>query len=384
MSTIRLPTVAGWLFVATIGLLQALPGAAQEAPTVSVSTPEIRTLRTWATFTGRFDAVEHVDIRARVTGYLQSVHFEAGVHVDRGDLLFVIDPRPFEAALAHAEAEAKRARSRLELAEIDRERGERLLARDAIAREDVQTRQTESEIASAEVAAAEAALQQARLELDYTRIVAPVSGRVSSRNVDVGNLVHGDAELPLTTLVTQDPIHFVFDVSETTYLEWSGHDDSADPVVAPGLPVQLKLLGAADWRYQGRLDFIDNRLDHQTATLRMRAEFDNPDGRLRPGQFGRLRVPTSAPHEAMLVPAAAIRTDQAAKTVFVVNADNVVETRLVETGALRGDMRIISNGLVADDRVIVSGLLHARPGATVDPRSAGREEQTAGTGRGAE
>ena len=336
---------------------------------MTVASPETRTIRNHAEFTGRFEAVDHVDIEAQVTGYLQSVAFEDGEHVERGDLLFVIDPRPFEADVANAEAEVARARSALELAEMDAQRGERLFDSDAISREEVETRRANRDMAAGDLAAARAALQEAELKLDYTRIKSPVTGKVSNRQVDTGNLVRANgSSRTLTTIVTEDPIHFVFDVSESTWLDWQRQtSDTAASTIEPGQSVQLHLSGESGWTYDGELDFIDNRLDGETGTLRMRAEVDNPDGQLQPGLFGRLRIATSAPYEVLLVPDAAIRTDQATHTVSVVNANDVVETRQVETGGLRGDLRVVTSGLKADARVIVGGGLRVSSGDPVKP-----------------
>lgn len=351
-----------------IAALVANPVAAaeeQQAPEVTVTHPEVRKIIEWDEFTGRFEAVERVDIRARVSGYLESVHFEEGQIVEKGDLLFVIDPRPYEAAAARAEAELARAKSQQKLADLDMQRGERLLKQNAISQEEVDRRRASRQEADSNVAAAEAELRTARLDLEYTRITSPVSGRISNRRIDVGNLIAaGDQGQTLTSVVSLDPLHFVFDASESEYLKYvrqrGGHMDGGS------LPAELRLLDEQNWAHDGRIDFIDNSLDQDTGTLRMRAVVDNPDGLLRPGIFGRLRLPATDAQKALLIPDEAIMADQAAKMVMTVTEDGTVKPQQVELGPLKGDMRVVRSGLSVKDRVIVEGLLRARPGSKVN------------------
>lgn len=360
----------GLALIATLaaGAAPATAAEQQQAPTVTVTHPQVREIIEWDEFTGRFEAVERVEIRARVSGYLDSVHFDEGQIVDKGDLLFVIDPRPYEATEARAAAELARAQSELKLADLDLQRGERLLRQNAISEEEVDRRRATRQEAAANVTAAEAELRTARLNLEYTRITAPVSGRISSRRVDVGNLIAaGDQGQALTTIVSLDPLHFVFDVSESEYLRYvrlRGQHHIAGGV----MPAELRLLDEGDWTHEGQVDFIDNSLDQETGTLRMRAVFNNPDGLLRPGIFGRLRLPATDRREALLIPDAAVMADQAAKMVMTVTENGTVKPQQVTLGPLKGDMRVVRSGLSVKDRIIVEGLLRARPGAKVNAR----------------
>lgn len=361
----------------SFSLLSPGANAEQPLPRVQVVQPEIRALTEWKEFTGRFEAVEMVELRARVTGYLEKVHFKDGQMVEKGDLLFEIDPRPYEAAFARAKAELARMESQLKLAELDTKRGERLLTQSAISQEEVDTRRARFQEANANMASAAAELKTAQLDLQYAKIIAPVSGRISNRRVDVGNLIgSGDSGEALSTIVSLDPLHFVFDVSETEYLELirlpGGQDQLAN---GRSMPAELKLIDEKDWSREGRIDFVDNRLDENTGTLRMRVVVDNADGVLRPGIFARLRLPISQNEEAMLVPDKAIVTDQTAKIVMSVDAEGKVIPKPVELGTLQGDMRVIRSGLNASDQVIVEGLLKARPGVEVNavPYQAGEE-----------
>ncbi|AFI85687.1 efflux RND transporter periplasmic adaptor subunit [Methylophaga nitratireducenticrescens] len=361
----------------SLSLLSHSVSAEQNLPRVQVVEPEVRTLTEWKEFTGRFEAVEMVELRARVTGYLDKVHFDDGQMVEKGDLLFEIDPRPYEAAVARAEAELSRMDSQLKLAELDTKRGERLLTQSAISQEEVDTRRARFQEANANVASAAAALKTARLDLEYAKITAPVSGRISNRRVDVGNLIgSGDTGQVLTTIVSLDPLHFVFDVSETEYLELIRLPEGQEQLInGRTMPTELKLIDEKDWTREGRIDFVDNRLDENTGTLRMRVVVDNADGVLRPGLFARLRLPTSQNAEAMLIPDKAIVTDQAAKVVMTVDDEGKVIPKPVELGTLQGDMRVIRSGLTVSDRIIVEGLLRARPGTKVNAVSYQADEQ---------
>lgn len=361
----------------SLSLLSHSVSAEQNLPRVQVVEPEVRTLTEWKEFTGRFEAVEMVELRARVTGYLDKVHFDDGQMVENGDLLFEIDPRPYEAAVARAEAELSRMDSQLKLAELDTKRGERLLTQSAISQEEVDTRRARFQEANANVASAAAALKTAKLDIQYAKITAPVSGRISNRRVDVGNLIgSGDTGEALTTIVSLDPLHFVFDVSETEYLELIRLPEGQEQLVnGRTMPTELKLIDEKDWTREGRIDFVDNRLDENTGTLRMRVVVDNADGVLRPGLFARLRLPTSQNAEAMLIPDKAIVTDQAAKVVMTVNAEGKVIPKPVELGTLQGNMRVIRSGLTTSDQIIVEGLLRARPGTEVNAVPYQAEEQ---------
>lgn len=362
-------------------LLLASAVAGQEAappapppPTVTVSPPLVRELVEWQEFTGQFAPVEYVEVRARVSGYLQSIHFEDGQLVEEGDLLFVIDPRPFEAALAAAEAQLASAQARYELAQQQLERAESLLRTDNIPTSTFDERVQEARVAAAGVQEAEATVLNARLDLDYTRINAPVSGRIGRREVSVGNLISGGVSgqaTRLTTIVSLDPIYFEFDMSESYYLAYQRAIDAGllQPHREGGVEVDARLFddGNGHWPYHGRIDFVDNRIDRSSGTIRMRAVFPNEDMFLTPGQFGILRLPGSPRYAAMLLPDSAIMSDQDRRIVLTVDENNVVVPKVVRPGPTELGLRIIRSGLEPDDRVIINGLVRARPGAPVTP-----------------
>lgn len=337
-------------------------------PVVKVMQPEFREVIDWQEFTGRFEAVHSVELRARVPGYLDAIHFRDGQLVKKGDLLFEIDPRPYQATLARVKAELARSESQLSLSDLELKRGENLLGGRAISAEEVDTRRARFQEASANVAAAKAAMQNAELDLQYASIRAPLDGRISSRNIDVGNLIStSDMSPPLTTLVSIDPVHFVFDLSESEYLKVVRLVGGETALSGnSSISADIKLLDETEWQHTGKIDFVDNRLDQNTATLRMRVLVNNKSDLLRPGLFGRLRMAMSAPFEALLVPDKAIVSDQSTKIVMIVDEAGVVQPMPVILGALQNDKRIILDGLQGDEKVIVEGLLRARPGVTVN------------------
>ncbi len=361
----------------------AAPPAGRPPPQVTVAQPLVRELIEWDEFTGQFDAVEHVDVRARVSGYLQSTHFNEGQLVEAGDLLFVIDPRPFEAALSRAQAELEEAQARFALAERQVARASELRQRDFVAEATFDERVAEARQAEAGIRVAEAAVRTAELDLDYTRITAPVAGRVGRFEVSVGNLVSGGSgsgTTLLTTLVSLDPIYLEFDVSESDFLAYRratlrGELDHGDGMGGDGqggdggggVRIDVRLFDETDWPRRGTIDFVDNRVDRTTGTIRMRATVPNPDLFLTPGQFGRLRLPGSPRYAAVQVPDHAIVSDQARKIVMTVADDGTVVPRVVRPGPTENGLRIIRRGLEADDRIIIAGLMRARPGAKVDP-----------------
>lgn len=337
-------------------------------PLVKVMIPDQREIIEWQEFTGRFEAVQEVAIRARVSGYLNAVHFKDGQLVNKGDLLFEIDPRPYQAVLARSEANLARVQSQLKLTELEVNRGERLLAQKAISAEEVDSRRARFQEANANVAAALAAVQTAALDLEYSKITAPVSGRISNRTIDIGNLVSTDnSAMPLTNIVMTNPLHFVFDVSEAEYLQFArlaGGEAALNGEAE--VKAQIRLADENSWEREGRLDFVDNRLDQNTATLRMRVLIENNDDLLRPGIFGRLRMAISEPYQAFLIPDRALVSDQAAKVVMVVSDGGQVQPRQVKMGTLLDDgMRVIREGVSKEDQIIIEGLLKARPGSSV-------------------
>ncbi|HSK41914.1 MAG TPA: efflux RND transporter periplasmic adaptor subunit [Arenibaculum sp.] len=342
------------------------------APPVTVGKPLRRELVEWDEFTGQFAAVDTVEVRARVSGYLDSVHFTDGQIVRKGDLLFVIDPRPFEAAVASRQAELTQSEARLELARRQLGRAEQLRERDFVAISVFEERQQEMRVAAAGVDVARAALRMAQLDLSFTRVTAPLAGRIGQREISVGNLVAGGmagASTLLTTIVSLDPIRIEFDMSESEFLAYQrAAQDSAFQLNRDGtLKVQVRLFDETDWPREGRLDFLDNRVNRSAGTIRARAELENDDLFLTPGQFGRLRLPGSVAYEAMLLPDSAIVSDQANKIVMTVAPDGTVVPKIVRPGPLEQGLRVIRSGLSPDDLVIINGLMRARPGGKVTP-----------------
>lgn len=346
----------------------AQEGNAPPPPAVNVAVPLEAEVTDHATFTGRFRAIEQVTIQAHVSGYLSEIHFVDGQMVSAGDLLFVIDPQPFEAAIAQARANVANAQASAELAKLELERGEELVGSGAISRENVDTRQATYESAAAAVAAARAALTSAEVDLSYTRIIAPVTGRISAAEIDIGNLVTAGSSV-LTSIVSVDPIHFVFDVSEGDYLAYT--EAFGTSLQATGelgeVPVTVSLMGENGAGRRGVIDFVDNAFDTATGTIRLRAVVDNSDGRLVPGLFGKLSMPSSRPYQALLIPDRAVMADQSNRMVMVVDKDDTVAPRTVELGPLFDGLRVVISGLKPGERIITDGLLLARPGQKVTP-----------------
>jgi RND family efflux transporter MFP subunit len=347
------------------------PPPAMGPPQVTVATPLVRKITDWDEYTGRLAAVESVEIRARVTGYLQSVHFQDGALVKRGDLLFVIDPRPYEAALDEARAVHNRARVQQRSAARDLERGQGLVASRVISDRDLDALTSTKMAADAALAAAAAAEKAAALNLGFTRITAPISGRVGRKLLTVGNLVTGEGNdtTLLTTLVSVDPIHVYFSADERAFLRYTR---LAEQGIRPSSrtvanPVRLQLADEQGFPHQGVMDFVDNRVDEATGTMQGRAIFANPTGDLTPGLFGRLQLLGEGPYEALIVPDQAIGTDQAQRLVYVVGADKVVTPRPVTLGRSLGGLRVIRSGLKSTDRVVINGIQKVRPGAVVTP-----------------
>lgn len=343
--------------------------AAQPAVPVTVAAVQPKNVTTWQEFSGRLEAVDRVEVRPRVAGAILSVHFREGGLVKEGDLLVSIDPEPYKAAVAQAEGQMASAQARLDYAETELERGKTLASRNTISQSDLSQRQSARAEAIANVQAARATLKSAQINLDYTQIRAPISGRAGRIEVTVGNLVAaGSASAVLTTLVSSSPIYASFDAAEELVARTLAQVDVKDGVPAIGdVPVEASTL-ASTTPVRGKLQLIDNEVNAASGTIRVRAVFDNPGGRLIPGQFVRVRMGEPKAEDRLLVSEKAIGTDQDKKFVLVVEAGDKVSYRQVQLGSVIDGQRIVEKGLSAGDRVVVSGLQRIRPGAIVAPQ----------------
>jgi RND family efflux transporter MFP subunit len=358
------------LFAHLLGSCDTQPAAKSVAapPSVTVARPLQKTITEWDEYTGRFTAMATVEIRARVSGFIDSIHFKDGQLVKQGDLLFIVDPRPYRIAVEQAQAEVERARARLQIASLDVDRAAPLLKSQTLTQREFDTRQSTQRESAGAVASLEAALKQAELNLEWTEVRAPISGRISDRRVDAGNLITGGqtGATLLTVIVSIAPIYFVIDGSEADFLRYQRraklgvHQSSRDIEV----PVAVRLADEDDYRHYGRMDFVDNVLNPRTGTIRGRAILENSDGLLLPGYFGRLRL-FSGQSDALLIPDSAIASDQASKIVFTVADDGTVGTKRVELGPIADGLRVVRSGIAATDRVVIDGLQRARPGQKV-------------------
>jgi len=344
--------------------------SAPPPPPVTVALPLQKKITEWDEYTGRFVATAAVEVRARVSGYIDSIKFKDGQIVKQGDPLFVIDPRPYRFAVEQARADLERAKAKLDIARLDLERATPLVRNQTLTQREFETRESNQRDAAGAVASAEAALKQAELNLEWTNVTAPIGGRISDRRVDAGNLITGGptGATLLTTIVSLDPIYFAFDGSEADFLRYlrlaaTGTRPSSRDVQNP---VSVQLADENGYKHEGRMDFVDNVVNPKTGTIRGRAIFDNKDGFLTPGLFGRLRL-FGGEHDAILVPDSAIASDQASKIVFTVADDGTVGVKRVELGPIVDGLRVIRSGLAATDRIVIEGLPHARPGQKVTP-----------------
>jgi membrane fusion protein, multidrug efflux system len=348
-------------------------GGAPPAPTVMVAQPVAKKVVQWDEYTGRFEPVAQVEVRARVSGFVEQIHFRDGQVIRQGDLLFTIDRRPYELAGEAAQAEVQRTRAQVALAENEVERAEGLTRNQTITIRDLDTRRSNLAVARAGQAIAEANLKTAQLNLEWTQVRAPISGRISDKRVDAGNLIVGGAtgSTLLTTIVSLDPIHFVFEASEADYLRYSrlaasGARSSGRDAANP---VQVRLADETEWKREGRMDFVDNALNSRSSTIRGRALFENKDQWLTPGTFGRMRL-YGGEFDALLVPDSVLVADQTRRVVLTVGPDNKVVPKAVTLGAIVDGLRVVRSGLAPEDRVIIQGLANpmVRPGATVAPQ----------------
>jgi RND family efflux transporter MFP subunit len=386
--------VAAWL-------VGSSPAAHAQAgpPVVTVAAPLARKVTQWDEYTGRFEPVERVDVRPRVSGYISKVHFEDGADVKEGDLLFTIDQRPFQIAVDSARADLLRAQSQVVVTRADYQRAQELVKTAATPVRELDQRKAALDTAQAQLLSADAALRNALLNLEWAEVRAPISGRVSDRRVDPGNLVSGGetGATLLTTIVKLDPIYFVFEGSEADYIRYTRLNKSserrsfrdvqgsqADYILNPlprksgeprssrefANPVRVQLADETDWPHSGRMDFVDNEISNRSGTIRARAVLDNHDFFLAPGTFGRLQL-YGGQVDALLIPDDAVTSDQARKVVYVVRPDAKIESRLVTLGGLALGLRVVTAGLRPDDRVVITGLANpfVRPGAVVTPEA---------------
>jgi RND family efflux transporter MFP subunit len=374
MKTIVRSITAGLVLVAAVAGCDKPAVVAPPPPEVSVSQPIERSVGDYFETTGRTEAIESVDIRARVSGYLVKVNFEDGAEVKRGQELFVIDPRPYEAEVLAAEGALGRWNAKLRQAEADVARNKRLLPKGATSEREMERSIASRDTAVAEIQASQARLDQAKLDLEFTRVTAPIDGRLSRTAITEGNLIQAAQSLVLTTLVSVDPVYVYFDVDERTVLDLrqarrdAGDQNSPTDIKARKIPIEISLANETGYSRSGILDFVDNRVDPNTGTLKARALFSNPDRLLAPGLFVRVRMPKGAPMASLLVSDRAVGTDQGNKFLYVVNKDNVVEQRIVHLGPTTDDgLRVISQGLNVGERVIINGIQRVRPGLTVKP-----------------
>ncbi|MGN7099816.1 efflux RND transporter periplasmic adaptor subunit [Brevundimonas diminuta] len=361
MRTVKIAAASALMAAALYGCSKGQEAPAQGAPPVTVAAPLSQQVVDWDEFTGRFEAPRSVDVRARVGGYIQSVHFKDGDFVRQGQLLFTLDPRPAQAALASARAQLAQGQAQLTLARTELTRAEGLLASQAVSQAEVDAKRGAVQTAEAAVAAANAAIRARQLDVEFTRVTAPISGRVSDRRVDPGNLIGGGSSAGdvLTTIVSSSPIYFVFDGSEALALKYQRDARNGSA------PIRIRLQDETSYDRTGTLDFTDNAIDASSGTIRLRAVVQNADGFLKPGMFGHAQLAGSGGYAAMLVPDSAVVTDGPRKMVYVVAKDGTVGAKPVQLGPLANGLRVVRTGLTPDDRVIINGLQRARPGQKV-------------------
>lgn len=346
------------------------------APPVTVGKPVKKVVTDYDEYVGRFVPIDYVEVRARVSGYLDKIHFTDGQMVKVGDPLFTIDRRPFQASLDQANAAIEQSKANLAFAKADLQRGKNLPVGNVITQQTLDQRVQAESVAQANLTAAEASTRQAALDLEFTELTAPIAGRIGDRRVSIGNLVTGGTSgntTLLATIVSVDPIRFEFTMDEASYLRYLDaasvkRADSIDRGLS--LDADLKLISDKDFIHHGRIDFVDNAINPSSGTIRGRAVFQNADGRLTPGMFGRIRIASHPPMEALLVPDEAIGTEQVRKFVLAVDKNNVAKPKYVTLGAVVDGLRVITSGLTADDTIIVNGLMRVRPGSKVTPQQA--------------
>lgn len=355
------------------GCQKSAPPASPPPPAVTASQPVQRDIVEWDEYPGRLDAIDMVEVRARISGYLESVHFKDGAEVKKGELLFVIDPRPYQAELDRAGAGLKQAQTRLELANNDLARAERLLKSKAISEEEADARSKAKREAEAAIDSAQASVEMAKLNLEYTHVTAPIDGRIGRKLITDGNLVNGNQgqSTLLTTIVSVDPVYCYFDADEPSVLKYQQlvREGKQESLRDGKVACEVELANETGFPHKGVLDFADNRVDPATGTLRVRGLFPNPgpDRMLQPGFFARVRVPGSGKYPALLIPDQAVGTDQGQKLVFVVDDRDTVGYRPVKLGPVVDGLRVVRAGIHANDWVVVNGLMSIRDGMKVQP-----------------
>jgi RND family efflux transporter MFP subunit len=370
MDRIRALTALG-----TLAILSALAACSRGEtaaappipPQVEVAQVLARQVTEFAEFTGRLEAVERVEIRPRVSGYIASVNFVQGHEVKKGDVLFVIDPRPYEADLKRARAQLAQVRSQLELSKSERDRAQKLLATHAISREEYDTRVAGAEQSDANVSAAEAAVESAELNMSFTRVTAPIAGVIGRAEITAGNLVTGGQTL-LSTLVSIDPIYVSFEGDEAGYLKYMEFARQAHDAGDKPHPVWVGLADESGYPHEGRMSFVNNEIDATTGTVRARGQLENHAREFTPGMFARVKLPGNTRYDAVLINDSAVGTDQSVKYVLRVTKDNTIEYRPVTLGPLVDGLRVVRAGLTAQDTIVVNGLQRVRPGVVITPQ----------------
>ena len=374
------PKIAALLALATLVAScgeQKQQAGAPPPPAVTVAKPQKRTVVDYDEYVGRFAAINSVEIRARVSGYLDKLHFKDGQVVKQGDLLFTIDKRPFQNTLDQARANLLQAQSNLAFTESDYTRGQQLVRDKTITDQTFEQRAQAFRNAKAGVSANEAAVRQAELDMEFTELRAPMNGRIGDRRVSPGNLVTGGTggnTTLLATIVSIDPIYFEFTFDEASYLRYERLANAGQDVASrnTGVQIALKLIDESDFDHEGRMDFVDNVIDRSTGTIRGRAVVANPKEIFTPGMFARVRIPGTPPYEALLVPDVAIGTEQARRFVVVIDDQDTARLKYVTLGQVTKDgLRAIKDGIGPDDRIVISGLMQARPGTKVKPEEQG-------------
>jgi RND family efflux transporter MFP subunit len=362
--------LAGWFWFERLTGATAVVAPGTQVPQVTAAKPVVKQIVEWDDFTGRFEAMDDVSIRSRVTGYLEQVHFQDGAVVQKGDLLFSIDRRSFQAAVEESRSRLEIAKTTLELAKQEYDRAASLRTSGAVAETVYDQRRQQYFAAQAEVSAAEASLQQAQLNLEFTGIQAPISGRIGRKLISIGNLVNAN-DTVLTTIVALNPIYFYFDLDERSYIAYSRSALQGASPSSRDIPfeVRMSIPGDAKEVRTGSMNFVDNRVDGATGTVWGRALFDNSDLFLQPGMFGRISIPGSGRYEAVLIPDEAIGSDQNRRIVYVLKPDNTVAAQQIRPGPKIDGYRVVREGLTGAETVVVGGLMRIRPGVTVAPQN---------------